>query len=536
MRATLTAYVNHSDRKKAIAIVKSVTGEYLDFFSEKNLCLSLAGETSIEVRNQSEAFEIERELLKFDVLKDVDVLIDDSFEEQLINERYSGVNELINDSKSKRPDPSWYHNNIKLKEAFAFLQESFENGSGYYDINKSKINLALIDTGYSNHPEITRIDKVNGRNFLKWESFKKPLDKLQSTRPFPISWGGHGTSCAGIINGVQAIIPIDNQIPKKDVLFDDLNNGLDKYGSINVIPFRVSRNIISFGNKMPRAINYIIKNGTMPVVSMSHASLMNRKSYRLATIDAYKNGVIFIAAPGSHVFRSKKVYTYPAKYPWTIAPAASKQNNRPWAYTHGGREVDVCAPGYEIYIPYPYKKKKRIGYGYKWSEGSSFAVPIIATAACLWRMHHGSGLDNFSPVEQIELFRSILKRTVTRFPDDDISTKLYGSGVVNFEKLMKEPLDRVQFEKKKPLDMFISQDINFENFYSIDKEEETIKRELMFLKLNEISFNSEKSINELDYFQDRGSDLMKNWINQIKKNNKQPLIKIKSIIEDSLNR
>jgi len=495
----------------------------------------LAGEAGIEVSDQSQAFEIERELLKFETLKDVDVIVDNSLEEQMINERYSFINEFINDSKSNRPDPSWYHKNIKLKEAFNYLQESFENGSGNFDVENSKINLALIDTGYSNHPETSRIDKVNGRNFMRRENFKNPIDRLQSTRPLPISWGGHGTSCSGIINGVNATIPLENQIAKKDVFFDDLNNGLDTYNNINVIPFKVSRNIISFGNKMPRAINYITKNGTIPVVSMSHASLINRKIYRLATLDAYKKGVIFIAAPGSHVFRSKKVYTYPAKYPWTIAPAASKENNMPWPYTHGGEEVDICAPGYEIYIPYPYKSKRKIGYGYKWSEGSSFSVPIVATVACMWRMHHGSRLENYSPVDQIELFRSILKKTATRFNDNDVNTDIYGSGIVNFEKLLKEPLD-IPFKKDKTLDSIISREVRFENLFSIDKEEETIRRELMYLKINEILTNSEKSINELDYLHDMGSDLMKNWISIVKKNNKRPLRKIKNVIEDSLNR
>ncbi len=533
MRAALTVYVNHSDRKKASDIVKSVTGASLDFFSGEDQYLSLVGESEIEVSNQAQGFEIERELLKSDVFKDVEVLIENSLEEQIINERYTFANEFINDSKSTRPDPNWYHKNIKLNESFNYVKKSFENGTGSYDLENSLIDLALIDTGYSNHPEISRIDKVNGRNFIRRENFKNPLDRLHSTRPIPISWGGHGTSCSGIINGTKAIIPIENQIAKKDVMFDDLKNGLDKYNNINVIPFRVSRNIISFGNKMPRAINYIVRNETATVISMSHASLINRKVYRMATLDAYKKGIIFVAAPGSHVFRSRKVYTYPAKYPWTIVPTASMEDNRPWPFTHGGKEVDVCAPGYEIYIPYPYKSKRKIGYGYKWSEGSSFSVPIVATAACMWRMHHGAHLEAFSPVEQIELFRTILRKTVTEFPDDDINTMIFGAGVVNIEKLLKEPLE-VSFSKIKSIKPIAFKEVKFENLFSIKKEEESIKRELMFLKLNEIIKNPEKSINELDYFSDNGSDLVKKWISQVKKNNKQPLRMVKRVIEDSL--
>lgn len=115
----------------------------------------------------------------------------------------------------------------------------------------------------------------------------------------------------------------------------------------------------------------------------------------------------------------------------------------PWALTHGGPEVDFCAPGYEIYIPFPYRKRGKEYYAYKWSEGSSFSVPITACAAALWLLHHG--IDNLKksyPGQQLsDLFRNTCKKTVTPFsgPTDN---SIYGTGILNVKNLLATPLSK----------------------------------------------------------------------------------------------
>jgi hypothetical protein len=505
MKGKITIYVDPANRVQAANELRSVTGSDIQFYPDEHKFLSWVGEAEIEVSDQKEAFGIERDLQKSDTLKDVEIIVEDSPEEDEINYRYAQLNESINEAKVQYPHPYWYKHAIYFEDALEFARKAFSNGTGHFNENESSHKIALIDTGYTDHPEIGLINK-NGYNFMPGEDSRNPIDTLENTRPIPIRWGGHGTSCSGLIIGTQAVIPPVNRIPRKKVFFEDINNGLMP-GNIELIPFRVSKNIISFHSRMANAISAIARSGMIDVISMSHASLMNRKVYYAATREAYEKGIVLVAAPGSHVFGSKKVFTYPARYDETIAPAATRIQNVPWELTHGGPEVDLCAPGFEMYIPFPYKEKGvGLGYGYKWSEGSSFAVPIIATAAALWRMHHGKKLEVFSAIEQVELFRSIIRKTATPF-SEPVPPGLYGSGIINFREMLAAPLpDKVAGSKS------LTTEVRPESIFTVNKQEATMKRELAWLKTMQFLNNQSKSISEPDFYFQNGTPEFKLWI------------------------
>jgi hypothetical protein len=504
MKATVTVYIDPSKRNETASLLQRELGTNLSFLGTEDSYLAWAGQAEIEVADQQEAFRLERELQKIGDLADLEIIADSAAEEEELNLRFVQLNEAIHTDKTGYPDADWYHKAIRIKEALDYARQAFQEGRGQFDADRSICKMALIDTGYSRHPETVAFDLSSGRNFLPGENPTDPLDTLESTRPIPIYWGGHGTSCAGVLIGRQAVIAPENRLPWNNTFFDDLVDGLLP-NNLKVAPYRVSRNIISFTSKMAKALSAVANSGDIPVISMSHATLIDQKINYLATREAYEKGVILVAAPGSHVFGSKKVFTYPAKYAETIAPAASTVDGGAWKLTHGGPEVDLCAPGFEIYIPWPFKSKSGgLGYVYKWSEGSSFAVPIVATAAALWRMHHGTALNAFSPMDQVELFRSIIRKTARPF-GKPTNTSLYGPGIIDFEAMLKHPL-------QLPGPALVgSRGLVLANLFPTDKLEASFRRELQYLKARGFLFNQAKGVREQDYFLQQGTAEFGDW-------------------------
>jgi hypothetical protein len=361
----------------------------------------------------------------------------------------------VKESKDKleiteRPHPRWFHGNIRFEEAVQYAGDEYRAGRGSFNPAKTTVMIAQFDTGYTNHPEIALIDKKAGYNYIAgfirrmlvpgWQ--RDARDRLRNLRP--IFWASHGTSTASTIIGTK--------VKHKDEITGQLRdriNGLLPH-NIDLIPFRISENIISFNNKMIHAIDQVIKNGDIRIVTMSHASLFSKQSWKHAVEKAYNNGIIWIAAGGSHAFgKLRSIIVYPAKYKETIATAASTVDDVPWERTHYGEEIDICAPGFDMYVP----SSRRRFYGlwpnrymYKWSEGTSFSTPITATAAALWMAHHGEEkLDAkyHEPWQRVEAFRKVLKESA-RPHKAGIPENKYGSGLLDVLQLLKMDLPEPQ--------------------------------------------------------------------------------------------
>ncbi len=385
-----------------------------------------------------DVWNVQNDLMKIDGVVDVDPELENEDEEERYQAQYFLESKLYSSAGVSRPAADWYHHAIRFDEAKEYAKYAFHNLNGHFD-GSQRIKVAQLDTGYTDHPEVKNYLKSEGHNFIKSEASGHPYDRLRSTRPFPIRWGGHGTSCAGVmIGGFSNLNPQDPD-PDEDIFIDDLVDGL--FPNVDLIPYRISRNIISFNSKMAKAIDMIINRGDISVISISHATLVPRRTHHLAIKEAANRGILVIAAPGSHISGFKKIFTYPAKFRETIAPAASTVQGMPWDKTHGGAEVDLCAPGYEIYIPFPYRKGGREYYGYKWSEGSSFSVPITACAASLWLLHHGDErLRQTYGARLPGMFRKALHNTLSPF-SGQVKPGLYGQGILNVSNLVRYPLD-----------------------------------------------------------------------------------------------
>ena len=397
--------------------------------------------------SDQDSWKIKENLMKIDGVIDVDPDMDLEQEEIAMNTKFRKESRDLAAANAGFPAPDWYHHNIYFHEAIEHAKKSFQNGTGHFD-GSNRIKVAQLDTGYTLHPEVRAFRKNEGYNFLKKENPHDPKDRLESTRPAPIFWGGHGTSCAGVMIGSHAELSLIDPRPDDDLVMEDRVNGV--FPNIDLIPFRISRSILSFTNKMAKALDLIIDRGDIPIVSMSHATLLARRSHRLAIQDAVNRGILIFAAPGSHIRGFKKVFTFPAKYPETIAVAASTSDSIPWDLTHGGKEVDLCAPGYQILIPFPYKKTKRFLFffkrrkeyhAFKWSEGSSFSVPLTACGASLWMLHHGIPelQAKYPGMEMTNTFRTLVRNSAQPFKGvADPNT--YGDGILDVNRLLKADL------------------------------------------------------------------------------------------------
>lgn len=285
-----------------------------------------------------------------------------------------------------------------------------------------KTNICLLDTGYTDHPEIAGIDHPNGKNFS--EPGQPPLDPLdEGLGLFP----GHGTSVAAIIIGS----PTPSQLDKNDGVLPD----------VNVVPYRISSSVIHFiKNTIPAAVTEAIRHA-YPILSMSMGGAPPRRSWHLAARHAYENGAIWICAAGN----STPFLVWPAAYPETIAATACDWRKRPWAETSYGPEADIAAPGHQVFIPYLDQKR----FYYRFSSGSSFATAHIAAAAALWRAHHHRDLAPFDGTWRVtEAFRYCLQKSAIVPGDWDASR--FGVGILDVKKLLEIPLPKPESLKSAP--------------------------------------------------------------------------------------
>lgn len=393
---------------------------------------------------ENEIWDTARKLVNIEGVMDVDPDLNETVDrtyQKLYLEEQKELKE-----EHERPEACWYHNNVKIKEALEYARKEYEAGRGFFDPEKSVIPIAQFDTGYTNHPEIALINKKEGYNYIAgplkrimksgWK--RDARDRLRNLRPF--LWASHGTSTASTIIG--SIVSDHNKI---DGPLKDRVDGLLPH-NINLIPFRISENIISFDNKMIHAADQVIRNGNIKVITMSHASLFKKHSWKRAVENAYSRGIIWIAASGSHAFgRLRSIIVFPAKFKETIATAASNVNDLPWERTHYGEEVDISAPGFDIYVPSSRRRWYGIlpdKYAYRWSEGTSFSTPITASAAALWIAHHGEIRLNEryrEPWQRIEAFRYVLKKSA-RTHKSEVPAKKYGAGLLDIPELLKADL------------------------------------------------------------------------------------------------
>lgn len=97
---------------------------------------------------------------------------------------------------------------------------------------------------------------------------------------------------------------------------------------------------------------------------------------------------------------------------------------------------------FELFLAEDRGRRAAARYGYSWSEGTTYATPITASAAALWLAHHTDEALTVrypSGWQRVEAFRHLLRSSAAPHRDP-ASCDRYGAGLLDVEALLKAPL------------------------------------------------------------------------------------------------
>jgi subtilisin family serine protease len=252
------------------------------------------------------------------------------------------------------------------------------------------IKVGIIDTGISkNHPDL--LANIKGG--------------VNTINPFK-SWNddnGHGSHVAGIVAALDNDIGVIGAGPQINLYAIKV---LDSGGS-------------GFLSDVIEGIEWAIDN-KMQVINMSLGTASDVPSLHDAVIAAKNAGIVVVAAAGN----SGGAVIFPAAYPEVIAVSATDQSDVLASWSSRGPEVDLAAPGVNIYSTYK-------GTGYATLSGTSMAAPHVTGSAALVLntpvgAYDANGNGKWDPDE-------VQKKLQDKATDLGVSgfDNLYGWGLVN---------------------------------------------------------------------------------------------------------
>lgn len=267
-----------------------------------------------------------------------------------------------------------------------------------WDITQGKgIKVAVADTGIDyKHPDLRQ-------NFKGGASFVPGETSL-------MDYNRHGTHVAGTIAAARNCLGVVGVAPSSYLY------------AVKVLSAR-GRGMFSY---LIAGLEWCIKY-KMDVVNMSLGGPRAPTALGRMCDIAYKRGLLLVAAAGN--CRGGPV-GYPAKYKSVIAVSAIDNRDR-WApFSCKGPEVELCAPGVNIYSTLPNNRYGNL-------NGTSMASPHVAGAAALAISSHRYAIGSGPPT----VIRRLLAYTADNLgvPGRD---EQFGFGVVDAEQ--------AAFERKIP--------------------------------------------------------------------------------------
>jgi subtilisin len=309
-----------------------------------------------------------------------------------------GEAELLKSGKVLRIDPDvevYVLENVKIKGAKLQPAQTLTWNIDRVDAEISwaistgdPVKVGVIDTGIDlKHPDLQANIK-GGYNAIN------PLKSANDDN-------GHGTHVAGIIAALNNSIGVIGVGPNIDLY------------AIKVL----NANGSGYLSDVIEGLDWAVTNG-MQVVNMSLGTPQDVQSFHDAILNAYNAGVTIVAAAGN----SGGAVSYPAAYPEVIAVSATDQNNQIASWSSQGPEVDLAAPGVNIYSTYK-------GQSYATLSGTSMAAPHVSGAAALIidTKKCDLNLDGVCTPAEVQ---QRLEQTAIDLGDSG-KDNLYGSGLVN---------------------------------------------------------------------------------------------------------
>ncbi len=207
----------------------------------------------------------------------------------------------------------------------------------------SAVTIAILDSGVDLGHEDLAGRFVAGYDFVNNDSV--PQDDFghgTHVAGIAAASGNNGTGIAGVSWGAR-IMPL---------------KVLDRFGGGSYA--NVAAGILWAADHGAQVINLSL-GGAAPSVTLQDAVLY-----------AYNKGILLVAASGNN---GGAQVLYPARYPEVMAVGATNFSNQPSSISNYGPEVDVAAPGENIYSLWP--------GGYFTQSGTSMSAPFVSGLAAI---------------------------------------------------------------------------------------------------------------------------------------------------------
>jgi len=240
---------------------------------------------------------------------------------------------------SPTPTPVPDHQPVPWNIAQVKAPEAWSSSTG------NEVKVAVIDSGIDiNHPDLAN-------NIAGCLNLIRPWRSCQDDN-------GHGTHVSGIIAAEDNPIGVVGAAPQAKIYALKV---LDRRGR-------------GYLSDLLEALDWVMKNN-IEVVNMSLSTRSDIASLREAVEEVSNAGIIQVAAAGNYG-PDEESLTYPAKYPQVIAVAATDKNNHVSSFSSRGAELDLAAPGEEVFSTYPRNS-------YRIMSGTSMAAPHVSGAVAL---------------------------------------------------------------------------------------------------------------------------------------------------------
>lgn len=213
-----------------------------------------------------------------------------------------------------------------------------------WSIGSPDVTIAVLDSGFDEHEEFaSRL--LPGRNI--------PDDSSR----IDDECGSHGTHVAGILTAEGG---------------NDRGIAGVTWRS-RILPVVVTDGCSGFESWVAQGIVWATDQGA-DVINMSLQYSTGGSAMASAVAYAHAAGVVQVASTGNT--GGLDDVQAPARFPETIAVAATDHRDRRWSASSGGPEVDLAAPGYQVYAS--------VGSdSYAYRSGTSMAAPFVSGAVAL---------------------------------------------------------------------------------------------------------------------------------------------------------
>jgi serine protease len=295
------------------------------------------------------------------------------------------------------------------------------------------IVVAILDTGVTDHPDLTRSVPGLGYDFVS-EDISNDGDGRDSDPRDPGDWcdsensSWHGTHVAGTIGA-------------------DSNNGVGVAGVNWTSPLLHVRVLGACGGFTSDIIDGLRWAAGLPVPGVPanahparvlNLSLGGRSqcspAWQSAIDDVTARGAVVVVAAGNEN-RDAKDYT-PAGCDGVITVAATDRNGSRARFSNFGAAVEISAPGVNVLSTWNTGTTTPGAATYAWISGTSMAAPHVSGVVSLMLSRNPS----LTPAQVL----AILQQTARRFPvGSTCTTSLCGSGIVDAEAAIRSAGDAI---------------------------------------------------------------------------------------------